>query len=30
VALVEMELAQAEHDAIYERWAILTEKMGGS
>jgi ATP-binding cassette subfamily F protein uup len=29
-ALEEMELAQAEHDAIYERWAILTEKMGGS
>jgi ATP-binding cassette subfamily F protein uup len=29
-ALAELESAQAEHDAIYERWAILTEKTGGS
>ncbi len=28
-ALAELESAQKEHDAIYERWAILTEKMGG-
>ncbi|MES2392053.1 MAG: ABC-F family ATP-binding cassette domain-containing protein [Acidobacteriota bacterium] len=27
-ALAEMELAQAEHDAVYERWAELTEKLG--
>jgi ATP-binding cassette subfamily F protein uup len=26
--LAELELAQKEHDAIYERWAILTEKIG--
>jgi ATP-binding cassette subfamily F protein uup len=29
-ALAELESAQAEHDAIYERWATLTEKTGGS
>jgi ATP-binding cassette subfamily F protein uup len=29
-ALAELESAQAEHDAIYERWAILTEKIGGT
>jgi ATP-binding cassette subfamily F protein uup len=28
-ALAEMELAQAEHDAVYARWAELTEKAGG-
>jgi ATP-binding cassette subfamily F protein uup len=28
-ALAELELAQEEHDAIYERWAMLTEKIGG-
>jgi ATP-binding cassette subfamily F protein uup len=28
-ALAELESAQTEHDAIYERWAILTEKIGG-
>jgi ATP-binding cassette subfamily F protein uup len=28
-ALAEMEAAQAEHDAVYERWAELTEKAGG-
>jgi len=27
-ALAEMEAAQAEHDAVYERWAELTEKAG--
>jgi len=27
-ALVEMEAAQVEHDAVYERWAALTEKAG--
>jgi ATP-binding cassette subfamily F protein uup len=27
-ALSEMEAAQAEHDAVYERWAELTEKAG--
>jgi ATP-binding cassette subfamily F protein uup len=27
-ALAEMEAAQAEHDAIYQRWAELTEKAG--
>jgi ATP-binding cassette subfamily F protein uup len=27
-ALTEMEAAQAEHDAVYERWAELTEKAG--
>ena len=29
-ALAEMEAAQAEHDAVYERWAELTEKAGVS
>jgi ATP-binding cassette subfamily F protein uup len=29
-ALAEMELAQAEHDAVYARWAELTEKAGVS
>ncbi len=28
-ALVELETAQADHDAIYERWVELTEKIGG-
>jgi ATP-binding cassette subfamily F protein uup len=28
-SLTELESAQKEHDAIYQRWAILTEKMGG-
>jgi ATP-binding cassette subfamily F protein uup len=28
VALAEMEAAQAEHDAVYERWAELSEKAG--
>jgi ATP-binding cassette subfamily F protein uup len=28
-ALTELESAQKEHDAIYERWAMLTEKIGG-
>jgi ATP-binding cassette subfamily F protein uup len=28
-ALAELDSAQKEHDAIYERWAILTEKIGG-
>ncbi|HEY6488083.1 MAG: ABC-F family ATP-binding cassette domain-containing protein [Terracidiphilus sp.] len=28
-ALAELESAQKEHDAIYERWAILTEKIEG-
>jgi ATP-binding cassette subfamily F protein uup len=28
-ALAEMEAAQLEHDAVYERWAELTEKAGG-
>lgn len=27
-ALAELESAQAEHDAVYERWAELTEKAG--
>jgi ATP-binding cassette subfamily F protein uup len=27
-ALAEMESAQAEHDAVYQRWAELTEKAG--
>jgi ABC transport system ATP-binding/permease protein len=27
-ALAEMEAAQAEHDAVYQRWAELTEKAG--
>jgi ATP-binding cassette subfamily F protein uup len=27
-ALAELDSAQKEHDAIYERWAILTEKIG--
>jgi ATP-binding cassette subfamily F protein uup len=27
-ALAEMEAAQHEHDAVYERWAELTEKAG--
>ena len=27
-ALAELEAAQAEHDAIYERWAALSEKVG--
>ncbi len=27
-ALAEMEAAQAEHDAVYQRWAELTEKTG--
>ena len=27
-ALAEMEIAQAAHDAVYERWAELTEKAG--
>ena len=29
-ALAELEIAQQESDAIYERWAMLTEKAGGS
>ena len=28
-ALAEMEAAQHEHDAVYARWAELTEKAGG-
>lgn len=28
-ALAELESAQKEHDAIYERWAVLAEKIGG-
>ncbi len=28
-ALVKMEAAQSEHDAVYQRWAELTEKIGG-
>ncbi len=28
-ALAELEQARAEHDAIYERWVELTEKIGG-
>jgi ATP-binding cassette subfamily F protein uup len=28
-ALAELESAHAEHDAVYERWAELTEKIGG-
>lgn len=28
-ALAELEAARAEHDAVYERWAELTEKIGG-
>ena len=27
-ALAELEVAQAEHDAVYERWAELAEKVG--
>ena len=27
-ALAEMEAAQSAHDAVYERWAALTEKLG--
>jgi ATP-binding cassette subfamily F protein uup len=26
-ALAELEAAQKEHDVVYERWAILTEKL---
>ncbi|MGD0369646.1 MAG: ABC transporter C-terminal domain-containing protein, partial [Acidobacteriaceae bacterium] len=29
-ALAELESAQKQHDAIYERWAILTEKISNS
>ena len=28
-ALAELDAAQSEHDALYERWATLTEKLGG-
>jgi ATP-binding cassette subfamily F protein uup len=28
-ALAEMERAKADHDAVYERWVELTEKIGG-
>jgi ATP-binding cassette subfamily F protein uup len=28
-ALAELEQARADHDAIYERWVELTEKIGG-
>jgi len=28
-ALAELESAQKSHDAIYERWATLTEKIEG-
>ena len=28
-ALAELEAAESEHHAIYERWIVLTEKMGG-
>jgi ABC transport system ATP-binding/permease protein len=28
-ALAELDAAQKEHDALFERWAMLTEKMGG-
>ena len=28
-ALADLESAQQEHDALYERWAMLTEKTGG-
>jgi ATP-binding cassette subfamily F protein uup len=28
-ALAELDVAQKSHDAAYERWAELTEKMGG-
>ncbi|HEX8713062.1 MAG TPA: ATP-binding cassette domain-containing protein, partial [Terracidiphilus sp.] len=28
-ALAELEQAKAEHDAVYERWVELTEKIGG-
>jgi ATP-binding cassette subfamily F protein uup len=28
-ALDELDAAQSEHDALYERWAALTEKLGG-
>ena len=28
-ALAELDAAQQEHDALYERWALLTEKIGG-
>jgi ATP-binding cassette subfamily F protein uup len=28
-ALAELEAAKTEHDAVYERWVVLTEKIGG-
>jgi len=28
-ALAELETAKADHQAVYERWIELTEKMGG-
>ena len=28
-ALAELEVARAEHNAVYERWVELTEKVGG-
>ena len=28
-ALEELDAARSEHDAVYERWAELTEKIGG-
>jgi ATP-binding cassette subfamily F protein uup len=28
-ALAELEAANAEHHAVYERWGVLTEKIGG-
>jgi hypothetical protein len=28
-ALAEVEKARAEHEAVYERWLELTEKIGG-
>jgi ATP-binding cassette subfamily F protein uup len=28
-ALTELDAAQKEHDVLFERWAVLTEKMGG-
>ena len=28
-AQAELDAAQSEHDALYERWAMLTEKLGG-
>jgi ATP-binding cassette subfamily F protein uup len=27
-ALAELEAAKAEHHAVYERWVVLTEKIG--